>query len=76
MSIKGFRPTSPAVRHMTVSTFEEITKKEPEKSLVVALKKYSGRNNSGKITVRHKGGGSKKKYRIIDFKRTKDDIPA
>ena len=76
MGIKGFRPTSPAVRHMTVSTFEEITKKEPEKSLVVALKKYSGRNNSGKITVRHKGGGSKKKYRIIDFKRTKDDIPA
>ncbi|MCD6436087.1 MAG: 50S ribosomal protein L2 [Clostridiales bacterium] len=76
MGIKSFKPTSPAVRHMTVSTFEEITKKEPEKSLVVALKKFSGRNNSGKITVRHKGGGSKKKYRIIDFKRNKDNIPA
>jgi large subunit ribosomal protein L2 len=76
MGIKGFKPTSPAVRHMTVSTFEEITKKKPEKSLVVALKKFSGRNNSGKITVRHRGGGNKKKYRIIDFKRNKDHIPA
>ncbi|MBN2260227.1 MAG: 50S ribosomal protein L2 [Clostridiales bacterium] len=76
MGIKSFKPTSPAVRHMTVSTFEEITKKKPEKSLVVALKKFSGRNNSGKITVRHRGGGSKKKYRIIDFKRNKDNIPA
>ena len=76
MGIKSYKPTSPAVRHMTVSTFEEITKKEPEKSLVVALKKFSGRNNSGKITVRHKGGGAKKKYRIIDFKRNKDNIPA
>lgn len=76
MGIKSFKPTSPAVRHMTVSTFEEITKTKPEKSLTVALKKHSGRNNSGKITVRHRGGGSKRKYRIIDFKRTKDDIPA
>ena len=76
MGIKSYKPTSPAVRHMTVSTFEEITKKEPEKSLVVALKKFSGRNNSGKITVRHKGGGAKKKYRIIDYKRNKDNIPA
>lgn len=76
MGIRGYKPTSPALRQMTVSTFEEITKKKPEKSLVVALKKNSGRNNSGKITVRHRGGGSKKKYRIIDFKRNKDNIPA
>ncbi|MCT4594494.1 MAG: 50S ribosomal protein L2 [Anaeromicrobium sp.] len=76
MGIKSFRPTSPAVRHMTVSTFEEITKKEPEKSLLVPLKKTAGRNAHGKITVRHKGGGAKRKYRIIDFKRNKDGIPA
>ena len=75
MGIRGFKPTSPALRHMTVSTFEEITKKKPEKALVVALKKFSGRNNRGVITVRHRGGGAKKKYRIIDFKRNKDDIP-
>jgi large subunit ribosomal protein L2 len=61
---------------MTVSTFEDITKKKPEKSLVVTLKKHSGRNNQGKITVRHRGGGAKIKYRIIDFKRLKDDVPA
>jgi large subunit ribosomal protein L2 len=76
MGIRGFKPTSPAVRQMTVSTFEEITKKQPEKSLVVALKKNSGRNNQGKITVRHRGGGATKKYRIIDFKRLKDNVPA
>lgn len=76
MGIRGFKPTSPAVRHMTVSTFEDITKKSPEKNLVVSLKKNSGRNNQGKITVRHRGGGYKIKYRIIDFKRTKDNIPA
>ncbi len=76
MGIKSYKPTSPAIRHMTVSTFEEITKKKPEKSLVVAIKKNSGRNNSGKITVRHRGGGSKIQYRIIDFKRNKDDVPA
>ncbi|MGX8797167.1 50S ribosomal protein L2 [Fusibacter sp. JL298sf-3] len=76
MGIKKFKPTSPAIRQMTVSTFEEITKKQPEKSLVVTLKKNSGRNNQGKITVRHRGGGATKKYRIIDFKRLKDDIPA
>lgn len=76
MGIRGFKPTSPALRHMTVSTFEEITKKKPEKALVVALKKHSGRNNRGVITVRHRGGGAKKKYRIIDFKRNKDGIPA
>ena len=76
MGIRGFKPTSPAVRHMTVSTFEDITKKSPEKNLVVSLKKNSGRNNQGKITVRHRGGGYKIKYRIIDFKRTKDNVPA
>ncbi|MCT4634317.1 MAG: 50S ribosomal protein L2 [Firmicutes bacterium] len=76
MGIKRFKPTSPALRNMTVSTFEEITKKKPEKSLLVTLKKNSGRNNQGRITVRHRGGGSKIKYRIIDFKRTKDDVPA
>lgn len=76
MGIKSFKPTSPAIRFMTVSTFEEITKKEPEKSLVEILKSKAGRNNYGKITVRHRGGGHKRKYRIIDFKRNKMDMPA
>ncbi len=76
MAVRGFKPTSPARRHMTVSTFEEITTSKPEKSLVVSLKKHSGRNNQGKITVRHRGGGNKIKYRIIDFKRSKDGVPA
>lgn len=76
MGIKSFKPTSPARRQMTVSTFEEITKTTPEKSLVEVIKKTSGRNNQGKITVRHKGGGTRVKYRIIDFKRTKDNVPA
>ena len=76
MGIKSFKPTSPARRQMTVSTFEEITKTTPEKSLVEIIKKNSGRNNQGKITVRHKGGGTRVKYRIIDFKRTKDNVPA
>ncbi len=76
MAIKKFKPTSPGVRQMTVSSFEEITKKEPEKSLVVNLKKNSGRNNQGRITVRHRGGGNKTKYRLIDFKRDKDGISA
>lgn len=75
MSIRKFKPTSPARRQMSVSTFEEITKTEPEKSLVVSLNKNSGRNSQGRITIRHRGGGAKKKYRIIDFKRTKDGIP-
>lgn len=75
MGIKKFRPTSPGVRQMTVSTFEEITKTEPEKSLLVSLSKNSGRNAHGRITVRHRGGGAKRKYRIIDFKRNKDGIP-
>ena len=76
MGVKRFRPYTPSRRHMTVSDFSEITKKEPEKSLVVHLKSTAGRNNQGKITVRHMGGGAKKKYRIIDFKRNKDGIPA
>lgn len=75
MGIKSFKPTSPARRQMTVSTFEEITKKEPEKSLTVSLNKKAGRNAHGRITVRHRGGGAKRKYRIIDFKRNKDGIP-
>ena len=76
MGIKKFNPYTPSRRHMTSSTFEEVTKKTPEKSLVVSLKKNSGRNNQGKITVRHRGGGNKIKYRMVDFKRNKDGIPA
>ena len=76
MGIKKFRPYTPSRRHMTSSTFEEITKTTPERSLTVALKKNSGRNNQGKITVRHRGGGYKVQYRIIDFKRNKDGIVA
>lgn len=76
MAIKTFKPTSAGLRHAALPSFEELTKREPEKSLVVSLKKKSGRNNQGRITVRHHGGGSKRKYRIIDFKRRKDNIPA
>ena len=76
MGVKRYKPYTPSRRHMTVSDFAEITKKKPEKSLVVHIKKNSGRNNQGKITVRHQGGGNKKKYRIIDFKRNKDGIIA
>ncbi len=76
MAVKKYSPTSPARRFMTVSTFEEITKKEPEKSLVEILRKTGGRNVYGRITVRHIGGGMKRKYRIIDFKRNKDGINA
>ncbi|MCQ4726872.1 50S ribosomal protein L2 [Anaerotignum faecicola] len=76
MGIKRYKPYTPSRRHMSVSTFEEITKSTPEKSLVVHIKKNSGRNNQGKLTVRHRGGGAKLKYRIIDFKRNKDNIPA
>jgi large subunit ribosomal protein L2 len=76
MAIRVYKPTSPARRFMSVLTFEEITKKTPEKSLTETLKKNAGRNKQGKITVRHQGGGSKRKYRIIDFKRDKKDIPA
>ena len=76
MGIKTYSPYTPSRRNMTSLDFAEITKSTPEKSLVVSLKKNSGRNNQGKITVRHRGGGSRRKYRIIDFKRRKDDIPA
>ena len=77
MGIKTYNPYTPSRRNMTGSDFSEITKKKPEKSLVVSLQKKSGRNNQGKITVRHRGGGSRRKYRIIDFKRNKKDgIPA
>ena len=75
MGIKKYNPTTPGLRGMTVSTFEEITCTTPEKSLTVTLKKHSGRNSRGKITVRHRGGGYRPKYRIIDFKRDKDGIP-
>ena len=74
MGIKTYNPYTPSRRHMTGSDFSEITKKTPEKSLTVSLKKNAGRNNQGKITVRHQGGGSRRKYRIIDTKRYKDDI--
>ena len=76
MGIKTYSPYTPSRRHMTGSDFSEITTSTPEKSLVVSLKKNAGRNNQGKITVRHRGGGSRRKYRIIDFKRRKDDVPA
>ena len=76
MGIKTYNPYTPSRRNMTGSDFSEITKSTPEKSLLVSLSKNSGRNNQGKITVRHRGGGAKKKYRIIDFKRNKDGIPA
>ena len=75
MAIKKYNPTTPGLRGMTVSTFEEITCTTPEKSLTVTLKKHAGRNVRGKITVRHRGGGYRPKYRIIDFKRDKDGVP-
>ncbi len=75
MGIKKYKPTSPGRRNMSVNTFEEVTKKEPEKSLLEPLKKHAGRNVYGRITVRHRGGGAKRKYRIIDFKRNKDNVP-
>src|SRR2546421_8661393 len=76
MPVKQYRPTSPGRRSMSVSTFEEITKTRPEKSLTVRLKKHAGRNNQGRITTRHRGGGAKRAYRLIDFKRNKLDVPA
>ena len=75
MAIKKYKPITPGQRGMTVSAFDEITKTTPEKSLTVTLKKHAGRNVRGKITVRHRGGGYRPKYRIIDFKRTKDGVP-
>jgi large subunit ribosomal protein L2 len=76
MGIKHYRPYTPSRRNMTSSTFEEITKKTPEKSLLQAKKKNAGRNSYGRITVRHQGGGNRQKYRVIDFKRQKDDMYA
>ncbi len=76
MGIKKFKPTSDGRRHMTSSTFEEITKSKPEKSLLAPLKRSGGRNNSGRITKRHTGGGHKRQYRIVDFKRDKLEVPA
>jgi large subunit ribosomal protein L2 len=76
MPIRRYKPTSPGRRFMTVSTFEEVTKKEPEKSLTAPLKKSGGRNVHGRITTRHQGGGHKRRYRVVDFKRVKDGVPA
>lgn len=77
MGIKTYKPYTPSRRNMTGSDFSEVTKKTPEKSLLVSKKKNSGRNNQGKITVRHRGGGNRQKYRLIDFRRNdKDGIPA
>jgi large subunit ribosomal protein L2 len=76
MGIKIYKPTSAGRRNMTTSTFEEITKKTPEKSLLVSLKRQAGRNNQGRVTVRHHGGGNRPKYRIVDFRREKSGIPA
>src|SRR3954452_6090571 len=76
MPVRKFKPTSPGRRFMSVSTFEEVTKKEPEKSLLEPVKKSGGRNNNGRITTRHRGGGHKRRYRVVDFKRLKDGVPA
>jgi large subunit ribosomal protein L2 len=76
MAIKKYKPTSPARRFMTVSAYEEITSTTPERSLLVSLNKSGGRNSMGRITVRHIGGGNRNKYRVIDYKRNKDGIPA
>ena len=76
MAIKTYKPTSPARRTYTTASFDEITTTTPEKSLFAVKKKFAGRNNQGKLTVRHKGGGNRVKYRVIDFKRNKDNIPA
>jgi large subunit ribosomal protein L2 len=76
MALRKYKPTSPGRRFRTVSSFEEVTKKEPEKSLVKPVKRKGGRNNQGRITTRHQGGGHKRRYRTIDFKRVKDGVPA
>ena len=76
MAVKTFKPTTPARRQMTVPGFDEITKKTPEKSLITVLKKHAGRNNTGKITVRHHGGGNRIKYRVMDFRKKIEDVPA
>jgi large subunit ribosomal protein L2 len=76
MPIRSYKPTSPGRRQMTVLTYEEITRTEPERSLLAPLRKKGGRNNQGRLTVRHQGGGHKRRYRIIDFKKNKDGIVA
>jgi large subunit ribosomal protein L2 len=76
VAIKTFKPTTPGRRYMTTSTFQEITKSKPERTLVISKNRKAGRNMQGRITLRHRGGGHKRKYRIIDFKRNKDNIPA
>src|SRR5215471_6756894 len=76
MAIRSYKPTSPGRRFQTVSTFEEITSTTPERSLLGTVKKTGGRNNHGRVTSRHRGGGHKRRYRIVDFKRTKDGVPA
>ncbi len=76
MGTRSFRPTSPGRRFMTISDFEEVTRDQPEKSLLAPVHRTGGRNNNGRITTRHQGGGHKRRYRIIDFKRTKDGVPA
>ena len=76
MATKKYNPTSPARRHMSVPSFDEVTKSVPEKSLLAVLKSKAGRNSYGRITVRHQGGGNKKKYRLVDFRRTREDAPA
>src|SRR5256885_14384311 len=76
MPVRKFKPTSPGRRFMSVSTFDDITKSKPEKALTEKLTKKGGRNNYGRLTMRHQGGGHKRRYRVIDFKRTKDGVPA
>ena len=76
MAVKSFRPITPSRRQMTVATFDELTTDKPERSLIAPLKKRAGRNHQGRMTVRHQGGGHKRMYRIIDFKRNKDGVPA
>jgi ribosomal protein L2 len=76
MALRKYKPTSPGRRFRSVSSFEEVTKREPEKGLVEPAKRKGGRNNQGRITTRHQGGGHKRRYRTIDFKRTKDGVPA
>ena len=76
MGIRKFKPTSPGRRFMTVDTFDDVTRSEPERSLLVPVKRNGGRNNNGRITTRHQGGGHKRRYRLVDFKRDKDGIPA
>jgi large subunit ribosomal protein L2 len=76
VAVKKYKPTSAGRRFMSVSSFDDVTKKEPEKSLLAPIKRTGGRNNNGRITTRHQGGGHKRRYRIVDFKRTKDGVPA